>query len=327
MIEGYSPLAQAVLGTLFTWFVTAAGSAMVFVFNGYKRWFLDASLGFAAGIMTAASFWSLLLPAIEMSQQQLTVDQHKMFSLVPVLIGFLLGAGFVYLTDILLPDNVVVANVSSTFRQPAEYESFAESGEWDQEVNRNENVRKRVGLVQFETKNSSRFDLDDNYDPEHKLKTQTNFRKILLLIIAVTVHNIPEGLAVGVGFGAIGKTPSATFQSARNLAIGIGLQNFPEGLAVSLPLYASGYSYFRSFWYGQLSGMVEPIAGILGVLMVGVAQAILPYALGFAAGAMLFVVFENIIPEASSHGNSTLATWCCMAGFSVMMCLDVGLND
>ena len=152
-------------------------------------------------------------------------------------------------------------------------------------------------------------------------------------------------VAVGVGFGAIGKTKSATFSNARNLAIGIGIQNFPEGLAVSLPLYASGFSYWRSFWYGQLSGMVEPIgkrlikinyykitnsfefqAGILGVLAVEMAQILLPYALSFAAGSMLYVVFENLMPEASSHGNSKLSTWFCMFGFCIMMSLDFGLN-
>jgi zinc transporter 11 len=157
-------------------------------------------------------------------------------------------------------------------------------------------------------------------------KSESNFRRVILLIIAVTVHNIPEGLAVGVGFGAIGKSKTATFNNARNLAFGIGIQNFPEGLAVSLPLYASGFSYWKSFMYGQLSGMVEPIAGVLGVLAVNVAQTCLPYALSFAAGAMLYVVFDNLMPEASSHGNSKLATWCCMLGFCLMMSLDVGLN-
>jgi zinc transporter 11 len=127
-------------------------------------------------------------------------------------------------------------------------------------------------------------------------------------------------------FQRIGQSKSATFQSARNLALGIGIQNFPEGLAVSLPLYASGYSYLKSFWYGQLSGMVEPVASVIGVLSVGVAQACLPYALSFAAGAMLYVVFENLMPEAASHGNGKLSTWSCLVGFCIMMSLDAGLN-
>lgn len=169
----------------------------------------------------------------------------------------------------------------------------------------------------------------------------------MLLVIAITVHNIPEGLAVGVSFGAIGNTESATFESARNLAIGIGIQNFPEGLAVSLPLHAAGFSMFRAFWYGQLSGMVEPIFGILGAVAVTIASIILPYALSFAAGAMIYIVADDILPEAHTRytkcillvhrqflidlflfhsGNGLLATWGTVVGFIVMMCLDVGLE-
>lgn len=137
------------------------------------------------------------------------------------------------------------------------------------------------------------------------------------------MHNIPEGLAVGVGFGAAGKSSAATFESARNLAIGIGIQNFPEGLAVSLPLAGLGYSKWRSFWYGQLSGMVEPCSALLGALSVHFVEPILPYALSFAAGAMIFVVVDDIIPEAQRHGNGKLASWCSVVGFIVMMVLDV----
>jgi zinc transporter 11 len=178
------------------------------------------------------------------------------------------------------------------------------------------------------SKTKSPYSSEPSYSSDKALrqKESNNFRRIILLVIAVTVHNIPEGLAVGVGFGAIGKAKTATFQNARNLALGIGIQNFPEGLAVSLPLYASGMSRTKAFWYGQLSGMVEPLAGLLGVLGVGFAQACLPYALAFAAGAMLYVVFDNLMPEAASHGNSKLSTWCCMFGFCLMMSLDVGLN-
>ncbi|KAK5905548.1 hypothetical protein CgunFtcFv8_001501 [Champsocephalus gunnari] len=157
-------------------------------------------------------------------------------------------------------------------------------------------------------------------------QTGSSWRRIVLLILAITIHNIPEGLAVGVAFGAIGKTSSASFESARNLAIGIGIQNFPEGLAVSLPLRGSGMSTWKSFWYGQLSGMVEPIAGVLGALAVVLAEPLLPYALAFAAGAMVYVVVDDIIPEAQVSGNGKLASWTSIVGFVVMMSLDVGLG-
>jgi len=152
------------------------------------------------------------------------------------------------------------------------------------------------------------------------------WKRIILLVVAITVHNIPEGLAVGVSFGAIGNTESATFESARNLAIGIGIQNFPEGLAVSLPLHAAGFSMLKSFWYGQLSGMVEPVFGVLGAVAVTVASIILPYALSFAAGAMIYIVADDILPEAHTSGNGMLATWGTIIGFIIMMCLDVGLG-
>ncbi|NXE15130.1 S39AB protein, partial [Lophotis ruficrista] len=154
----------------------------------------------------------------------------------------------------------------------------------------------------------------------------SSWRRIMLMILAITIHNVPEGLAVGVGFGAIGKSASATFQSARNLAIGIGIQNFPEGLAVSLPLRGAGFSTWKAFWYGQLSGMVEPLAGIFGAFAVVVAEPLLPYALGFAAGAMVYVVMDDIIPEAQTSGNGKLASWTSILGFVVMMSLDVGLG-
>lgn len=153
-----------------------------------------------------------------------------------------------------------------------------------------------------------------------------HWKRIMLLVVAITVHNIPEGLAVGVSFGAIGTTPSATFEAARNLAIGIGIQNFPEGLAVSVPLHAAGFSLGRAFWYGQLSGMVEPIFGVLGAVAVTVATLVLPYALSFAAGAMIYIVADDILPEAHASGNGQLATWGAIVGFIVMMCLDVGLG-
>ncbi|KAF6097140.1 solute carrier family 39 member 11 [Phyllostomus discolor] len=157
-------------------------------------------------------------------------------------------------------------------------------------------------------------------------RSDSSWRRIALLILAITIHNIPEGLAVGVGFGAVEKTASATFESARNLAIGIGIQNFPEGLAVSLPLRGAGFSNWRAFWYGQLSGMVEPLAGLFGAFAVVLAEPVLPYALAFAAGAMVYVVMDDIIPEAQISGNGKLASWASILGFVVMMSLDVGLG-
>merc|ERR1719471_187708 len=164
---------------------------------------------------------------------------------------------------------------------------------------------------------------EENAQKKLQEERDDRWKRILLLIVAVTVHNIPEGLAVGVAFGSIGKAPSATFESARNLAIGIGIQNFPEGLAVSLPLKTAGFSAAKSIWYGQLSGLVEPIAGVLGALLVGIMNPILPYALAFAAGAMVYVVIDDIIPEAQTCGNGKLASWSCIIGFLVMMSLDL----
>lgn len=324
MIEGYSPTVQALLATLFTWGLTAAGSGLIFFFTNFKRQFFDGSLGFAAGVMTAASFWSLLLPALEIGDQ--INGDSKMLTLIPVIVGFLFGAFFVYITDELLPDNFLEKQIKEQKQSGMKNFCKENSVEIDlKPVRQRQNYRNDTNnyeLNEFTTQN-----FDDEYsNDKDRFKLETNFRKIILLVIAVTVHNIPEGLAVGVGFGAIGKAKTATFQNARNLAIGIGIQNFPEGLAVSLPLFASGVSYWKSFMYGQLSGMVEPLAGLLGVLAVNFAQACLPYALSFAAGAMLYVVFDNLMPEAVSHGNRKFSTWCCMFGFCLMMSLDVGLN-
>merc|ERR1719237_2036876 len=166
----------------------------------------------------------------------------------------------------------------------------------------------------------------ENLEVEEMRRKEEHWRRILLLIVAVTVHNIPEGLAVGVGFGAIGRTKSATFESARNLALGIGIQNFPEGLSVSLPLKAAGFPTSTAIWYGQLSGLVEPVAGLLGAALVAFIVPILPYALAFAAGAMVYVVVDDIIPEAQSQGNGRAASWGAVVGFIVMMSLDVALG-
>lgn len=265
--KGLSPVMQALMATGFTWFVTALGAGLVFFFKTINRKSLDTMLGFAAGVMIAASFWSLLLPAIEMSE-----EAGNLPWLAPM-IGFLMGGAFLKLADSLLP-------------------------------------HLHIGMP-----------------VERAEGVKTNWKRSILLVTAITLHNIPEGLAVGVAFGAVGAgIPSATLAGAVALAIGIGIQNFPEGAAVSIPLRREGVSRFKSFWYGQLSGLVEPVAGVIGAIAVLSMRPLLPYALSFAAGAMIYVVVEELIPEAQSSGNSDFATIGTMVGFAVMMVLDVALG-
>ncbi|MBN1259715.1 MAG: ZIP family metal transporter [Anaerolineae bacterium] len=262
---GWSPVAQALAGTLFTWFLTALGSAGVFLTKQVSRKLLDTMLGFAGGVMIAASYWSLLAPAIEMA------EGGPAPAWVPAAVGFLLGGAFLRGIDFVLPH-----------------------------------------LHRGETK------------PEG---VKTTWQRITLLILAITLHNFPEGLAVGVAFGALAyNMPSATLAGAIALALGIGIQNVPEGMAVSLPLRREGIPMLKSWWYGQLSGVVEPVAGVLGAAAVLLARPILPYALAFAAGAMIFVVAEDLIPEAQGGGNTHQATLGVMLGFTVMMILDVALG-
>lgn len=262
-----SPTWQAFLATCFTWGVTALGAATVFFFKQVSRKLLDGMLGFAAGVMIAASFWSLLAPAIEMSEG-LGVP-----AFFPATSGFLLGGLFLWSVDKILP-------------------------------------HLHLGMP---------IEAAEGVD--------THWRRNTLLVLAITLHNIPEGLAVGVAFGAVlAGLPSATLAGAIVLALGIGIQNFPEGLAVSVPLRREGMSRLKSFWYGQLSGMVEPIAGILGAFAVMKVRPILPYALAFAAGAMIFVVVEELIPESQQEKNVDLATLGAMLGFAVMMTLDVAMG-
>jgi ZIP family zinc transporter len=266
-LAGLDPILQALLGTCFTWFVTALGASAVFFFTTISRKVLDGMLGFAAGVMTAASFWSLLAPAIDLSEEM------GLTPWVPPLIGFLLGGGSLRLVDKILP-------------------------------------HLHVGLPVSEAEG-----------------IHTSWRKSILLVLAITLHNFPEGLAVGVAFGAVAADiPSATLAGAVALAIGIGLQNFPEGLAVSVPLRREGLSRLKSFWYGQLSGVVEPIGGVLGAAAVLVMRPLLPYALAYAAGAMIFVVVEDAVPESQLSGNTDIATLGAMLGFAVMMTLDVALG-
>ncbi|XP_078794168.1 zinc transporter ZIP11 isoform X3 [Oryzias latipes] len=340
MLDGYSPVSQALLGTLFTWGMTAAGAALVFIFSSRQKRILDGSLGFAAGVMLAASYWSLLAPAIDMAEDS---GKYGSFAFVPVAVGFALGAAFVYFADLAMPLLGVGADPHTALALPPNSKLSKEKAEEPWFLQDSEEMSVRIGRAgplpdkienggdvhqRRRTPHSGSSDGPETGSKEQEGAGQTGhrWRRILLLILAITIHNIPEGLAVGVGFGAVGKTPSATFESARNLAIGIGIQNFPEGLAVSLPLRGSGVSTWRAFWYGQLSGMVEPVAGLLGAFAVVLAEPLLPYALAFAAGAMVYVVVDDIIPEAQVSGNGRLASWTAILGFIVMMSLDVGLG-
>ena len=261
------PIAQALLATLFTWGLTAAGASLIFFMKTMNRKLLDGMLGFTGGVMIAASFWSLLAPAIEMS------EGGSFPVWVPAAVGFGIGALFIGLIDRVVPH------------------------------------------------------LHLGFPMEEAEGMHSKFHKTTLLVLAITIHNIPEGLAIGVAFGAAASgMESATLAGAIVLAIGIGIQNFPEGFAVSAPLRREGMSRSKSFWYGQLSATVEPIAGIVGAAAVIVMAPILPYALAFAAGAMIFVVVEEVIPESQRGGNTDIATAGAMVGFLIMMTLDVALG-
>lgn len=267
-IAQFHPAVQALFATLFTWGVTALGAALVFFFKTVSQRVLDAMMGFAAGVMLAASFWSLLAPAIELSAE---VSSLPVWA--PALIGFMSGGLFLAAVDKILP-----------------------------------HLHPSLALEQAEG-------------------ISTRWRRSVLLVLAITLHNIPEGLAVGVAFGAVAHgLPAATTGAAVALAIGIGLQNFPEGTAVSVPLRREGMSRRKAFWYGQLSGAVEPVFGVLGAVAVLSMKPVLPFALAFAAGAMIFVVVEELIPESQRAGNTDLATLATLVGFSVMMVLDVALG-
>jgi len=265
--SGLHPVYQALVATLFTWFMTAVGAGLVFFFKTIKRNALDAMLGFAAGVMIAASYWSLLAPAIEMA------EGSSLPSWVPATSGFLAGGAFLWVVDKLLPH------------------------------------------------------LHPGFPKEEAEGLSTSWRRSVLLVLAITIHNIPEGLAVGVAFGALAADlPSASLGGAIALAIGIGIQNFPEGTAVSVPLRREGFSRLKSFWYGQLSGIVEPVAGVFGAVAVIFMKPMLPYALSFAAGAMSYVVVEELIPESQLEKHTDVATIGAMLGFAVMMTLDVALG-
>jgi ZIP family zinc transporter len=266
-----NPLDQTLIGTFFAWLVTALGASAVFFTRSINRKFFDALLGFAAGIMLAASFFSLLLPSIIPSFQS-----AESYYWVPVTTGFILGAMVICVADIII----------------------------------------RYLYRKNQDQNSTSI-----------TPTSIDFESKTILVLAITIHNIPEGLAIGVAFGAasIG-VAGADIAAAISLTIGIALQNFPEGLAVSMPLRAHGMSKIKSFWYGQLSSTVEPVAGVIGAMFVVIAQPLLPYALSFAAGAMILVVIAKVMPESQKEVNKTLSAFCFIIGFSIMMVLDLALS-
>jgi len=263
----YSPVQQALYASLFTWGLTAIGAAFVFLFKSMNRAFFDGMLGFTGGVMVAASFWSLLSPAIEMS------GGEGFVKVIPAALGFLGGALFLFGLDKIMPH------------------------------------------------------LHINFKKDEAEGVKTEWHRSTLLVLAVTLHNIPEGLAIGVLFGgaAVG-FEGATIGGAIALAIGIGIQNFPEGIAVSMPLRRQGMSRWKAFNYGQLSAIVEPFAAVLGAWAVMTFQPILPYALAFAAGAMIFVVVEEVIPETQRDKFTDIAVLGFIGGFIVMMTLDVALG-
>ncbi|XP_070401597.1 zinc transporter ZIP11 isoform X3 [Nothobranchius furzeri] len=336
MLEGYSPVTQALLGTLFTWGLTAAGAALVFVFSSRQKRILDGSLGFAAGGVGSDPHTALALPP----DSKLAKEKEEQLFRLPGSEGTVIGI----VRNILRKWKTTVRTVRVNPQTSAKdlQHHLAADGVTVHRSTIPRTLHKEmlhVRVIQNKIENgevykrkrgpnSTQFEEQETGSKQHEAigPMGSSWRRILLLILAITIHNIPEGLAVGVGFGAIGKTTSATFESARNLAIGIGIQNFPEGLAVSLPLRGSGVSVWKAFWYGQLSGMVEPIAGLLGASAVVLAEPLLPYALAFAAGAMVYVVVDDIIPEAQVSGNGRLASWTSILGFIVMMSLDVGLG-
>ncbi|RKQ35488.1 ZIP family metal transporter [Oceanobacillus halophilus] len=271
MIEYFlslDPFLQALIGTLFTWGMTALGASLVFMTKTVNVKLLDGMMGFAGGVMIAASFWSLLSPAIEMAKG------GSVPAWIPAAVGFMLGGIFLWGIDKILPH-----------------------------LHPNASISEAEGIQPNRRKRST------------------------LLVLAITLHNIPEGLAIGVAFGALANGfPEASLAGAIALTIGIGIQNFPEGVAVSMPLRKLGMSRRKSFYYGQFSGMVEPVSAVIGVLAVTLMEPLLPYALSFAAGAMIFVVAEEVIPGSHEEGNRDLASMSVMIGFTVMMILDVALG-
>lgn len=265
-IKNLNPIFLAFLATLFTYSVTCIGAALVFFFKKVNKNVMDAMLGFAAGVMISASFWSLLLPSIEMAKNL------NMIPWIIAFIGFFTGGLLLFIGDKI--------------------------------------------FNHFDKKYSKKFKKD-----------KSSFKRSIMLITSITLHNIPEGLAVGVAFGSLKYgLNGANISSAFLIALGIGLQNFPEGTAVSVPLRREGFSRKQAFFFGQLSGIVEPIAGVIGALVVLKVQSLLPYLLSFAAGAMIYVVVQELIPESQSNKRKDLMALFTLIGFSIMMILDVSLG-
>ena len=254
---------MALLATMFTWFITLLGSSVVFFFKTINKTIMDAILGFAAGVMIAAAFFSLLSPSIEMS------ENLNLTSWLVASIGVMLGAILLFTGDKVF----------------------------------------------------------DKIEKKKNITNSSGFKRCLMLIFSITLHNIPEGLAVGVAFGSLAyNLDGATLSSACMLAFGIGLQNFPEGMAISLPLRRENFSRKKAFFYGQLSGIVEPISGVLGALLVLKARFLLPYLLAFAAGAMIYVVVEELIPESQTNKKKDFMAFSTLIGFVVMMIMDLALG-
>ncbi len=269
-----SPIVQALIGGLFTWGLTALGASLVFFFKTSNRKFLDMCLGFTGGVMIAASFWSLLSPAIAAVEKQQELGITNLPVWFAPAVGFLLGALFLYYLDKKIPH-----------------------------------------LHLFEP-------------VENAEGPKTDLKKTELLVLAIALHNIPEGLAVGVAFGALahGMDIGIEIGGAIALAIGMGIQNAPEGFAVSMPLRRQGFSKLKSWQWGQMSAIVEPIFAVIGAAIVMLVYPILPYALAFAAGAMIFIVIEEVVPESQRGGNTDIASLGLIGGFIIMMCLDVALG-
>jgi len=268
IVHEIGPVKSALLATIFTWLLTAAGASLVFFFKTINRAVFDTMLGFTGGVMVAASFWSLLAPSIEYSEAL-----YPTMKWMPAAVGFLAGSLFIYVLDKFMPH------------------------------------------------------LHINFSEKETEGMKTQWHKTTLLLLAITLHNIPEGLAIGVLFGAASLgMGDEMIPAAIALAIGIGIQNFPEGMAVSMPLRRHGVSRFKSFWYGQLSAIVEPVAGVLGAVAVIYMQPILPFALAFAAGAMIYVVVEEVIPETQRDKFTDVAVLGFIGGFTIMMILDVALG-
>ena len=259
-LKDLSPILLALFATIFTYSVTLLGASLVFFFKNVKKNIMDAMLAIAAGVMIAASFFSLLNPATEMA------INLKMIPWLITFIGFIAGGLLLFIGDKLF-------------------------NHFNKKINKKEE------------------------------KERNSFKRCLMLIFSITLHNIPEGLAVGVAFGSI-----ATLTSAMLIALGIGIQNFPEGTAVSVPLRREGISRKKAFFYGQLSGLVEPISGVLGALLVLKIRTLLPFLLSFAAGAMIYVVVEELIPESQTNKKKDLMSLFTIIGFTIMMILDIALG-